>query len=118
MTHTSIPHLPDGQPGEREKFPERNPRGRIALPDGEAADADVWVGGFDEHVFDVVGEGGFLAELVEEGVDFIALSLELEFDGAVGEVFDPSGDVESAGELFGGVAEPDALDAALKDNPA
>jgi hypothetical protein len=60
----------------------------------------------------VAGEGagpdGF-----EEGVDFVGFSAGEELDSAVWEVGDGAGDFEFAGEVFHGVAEAYALDAAF-----
>lgn len=63
----------------------------------------------------MMGESGVLGELLNEFCDFLILALDDELDGAVGEVFHGSDDIESGGELFGGVAESDALDAAFEN---
>jgi hypothetical protein len=49
----------------------------------------------------------------EEGIDLLGFAAGEEFHAAVGEVGDGAGDFEFAGEVFDGVAEADALDAAF-----
>jgi hypothetical protein len=60
----------------------------------------------------VAGEGtggdGF-----EEGVDLLGFAAGEEFHTAIGEIGDCAGDFEFASEVFDGVAEADALDAAF-----
>ena len=65
---------------------------------------------------DVAGEDAVFFEVFEEVCDVVFLAFDLEFDAAIGEVFDPAGDVEAHGDLLGGVAEADALDAAFVED--
>lgn len=89
--------------------------------DGSAFDGEATGGGQRRDigggdVLDVVGDGGFDGDFVEEGIDFLAFAHDQEFDGALGEVADGADDVEAFGEVFGGVAEADALDTAFEDD--
>lgn len=72
--------------------------------------------GFGDLVFDVAGDGGFDGDFVEEIADFGGFAHDLEFDAAIGEVFHEAADLEAASEVFDGVAESDALDAAFVDD--
>lgn len=67
-------------------------------------------------VVDVACDGGFDGDFADEGVHFVGLAHDLEFDAAIGQVFHAPADVEATGEVFDRVAEPDALDAAFKDD--
>lgn len=85
---------------------------------GDPEADDVFEGGdvLDDEVFDVMGDGAFLGDVFEEFLDLFVLAHDLHFDTAVVEVFDPTADLEAAGDFLGRVAEADALDAAFEDD--
>ncbi len=90
-------------------------RGGLACDAEAAGGGEQWNGG-NVVVADMVCDGRFHGDFADEGVELVGLAHDLEFDAAVGQVFHPAADVESAGQVVDGVAEPDALDAALEDD--
>ena len=70
------------------------------------------------HALDVVGQGAFLGDFLDEGFHLLALAHHLELHGAVGQILHGATDFEAFGKILGGVAEADALNAALENHTA